>query len=150
MLTRGPGVCCAGATLVEWLGLVRAGCLGITEEAGQICCPAPASICASGVEEELKLWCFPARLTRTDYQQLPLPCSRVLGLVLLYLNYAFEPWLFFYVSGQMNLLTAPQYCSSPLQFTRLGVEFLFITISISLAVHSLCGLLLCRICSGSL
>ena len=52
-------MCCAGASLLGWLGLVWARGPVLTEAAGWLWCPAPAPFYAVKVEKKCKPWHLP-------------------------------------------------------------------------------------------
>lgn len=71
------------------------------------------------------------------------PFGKVLGLIPLHTSYPFKPWFFISAAGQTNLLTVPQYYSSPLQIVMYGVGVPLTLLSLSL-LPFLCGLSIFR------
>lgn len=87
-------MCHAGATLVGWLELVWARCLGLTEEVGWLGCPEPCSYpCYHGGGGTLTRVLINLCDVKISISS-SLPFGNILRLAPLYSNRSFKLWLF--------------------------------------------------------
>lgn len=90
--------------------------LGLAQIVGWLECQDPHSVCTIKAEGEYEPWCLSAPLTQGNS---PLT-GTVLGPDPSYSSWPFNPWQFFCVPEQRNLLTVPQDYPSTLQFATWG------------------------------